>query len=156
MEACSENQLTQVAEVTLSYRPKVKPSQRPLVKSSKDVYEILLGFWNTDTIELRESLCVMLLNNRAAVLGVVELSNGAYNGTVADTKMIFSVALKACASSIVVAHNHPSGNLRPSSHDIKITNRLVEAGKILELPVQDHLIISSEGYLSMADEGYVD
>ena len=97
----------------------------------------------------------MLLNNRGSVLGIVELSTAGFTGVVVDTKMVFRVALKACACSIVVAHNHPSGNLKPSSQDIKVTNRLVEAGKILEVPVQDHLIISSEGFISLAEEGYL-
>lgn len=156
MEVVNRENLSVVAEVVLSYHPKVKPSQRPMVKMAKDAYEILLGFWNMDHIELRETFCVMLLNNRNRVLGVVELSNGGYTATVADLKMIFSVALKACASSIVVAHNHPSGELKPSSEDIRVTRKLMEAGKILEIPVHDHLIITSEAYLSMAEEGYMD
>lgn len=155
METLSRTQLSTVAEVTLSYRPKIRPSQRPIVKTPKDVYEILLGFWNADKIELCEQFCVMLLNNRGNVLGIVELSSGGYTSVVVDTKMIFSVALKACACSIVVAHNHPSGNLKPSSEDIRLTVKLVEAGKILDIPLHDHLIISSEGYLSLADEGYI-
>lgn len=155
MEALSRMQLSTVAEVTVSYRPKIRPSQRPIVKCAKDVYEILLGFWNAAKIELCEQFCVVLLNNRGSVLGIVELSTGGFTGVVVDTKMVFSVALKACACSIVVAHNHPSGNLRPSNQDIKVTNRLVEAGKILEIPVQDHLIISSEGFVSLAEEGYI-
>jgi len=90
----------------------------------------------------------MLLNRSLRVLGIVELSSGGLSGTVADTKMIFGVALKACACSIVVAHNHPSGDLKPSSQDLKVTNRLVAAGEVLELPVNDHLFVSSEGFLS--------
>lgn len=155
MEVLNREQLSIVAEVTLSYLPKIRPSQRPTVKTSSDVYDVLVGFWNMDQIELRESFCVILLNTKNRVLGIVELSNGGFSSTVADVRMVFSVALKACATSIVVAHNHPSGNLKPSHADITLTNRLVSAGKILELPVQDHLILSSEGYVSLADEGYM-
>jgi len=155
MEVLSRQQLSKVAEVKVSYRPKIRPSQRPVVKCAKDVYEILLGFWNCDMIELCEQFCVVLLNNRGSILGIVELSTGGFTGVVVDTKMVFCIALKACACSIVVAHNHPSGNLKPSSQDIKVTNRLVEAGKILEIPVQDHLIISNEGFVSLAEEGYI-
>ncbi|TKC00017.1 JAB domain-containing protein [Pedobacter cryotolerans] len=155
METLQINQLMTVAEVTLRYRPKIKPSNRPVVKCSKDAYEILLGFWNLDKIEFCEQFCVMLLNNRGRVLGVVELSSGGFNGTVADPKMIFGVALKACASSIVIAHNHPSGDLKPSSQDIKVTERLVAAGKLLDLAVNDHLIVTTEGYRSLADDGYI-
>lgn len=94
----------------------------------------------------------MLLSNHSKVLGVVELSSGGMTGTVVDIKIIFSVALKACACSIVVAHNHPSGSLRPSEQDINVTRKLVEAGELLELPVADHLIVTTEGYYSFADE----
>lgn len=152
-QTAQQNQLTVVSELTISYRPKLKPSQRLKVNHSKDVYDILLGFWNLDKIELCEQFCVMLLSNHNRVLGVVELSSGGMTGTVADIKMIFSVALKACACAIVVAHNHPSGSLRPSEQDMRVTRTLVEAGKLLELPVSDHLIITTEGYYSFADEG---
>lgn len=155
MEA-TNNQLNIVAEVTLSYRPKIRPSQRPVVNTAKDAYHVLQGFWNMDKIELCESFCVMLLNNRGRVLGIVELSSGGITGTVADIRMIFCVALKACACAIIVAHNHPSGDLKPSSADIKVTSKLVEAGKILEISVHDHLIISCEGFLSMAEEKYME
>lgn len=155
MEVLNREQLSIVAEVTLSYRPKIRPSQRPTVETSSDVYDILVGFWNMDQIELRETFCVILLNTKSKVLGIVELSNGGFSSTVADIRMVFSVALKACARSIIVAHNHPSGNLKPSSADIDLTRKLVAAGKILELPVHDHLILSSEGYFSLADEGYM-
>jgi len=155
METLSRNQLSTVAEVTVSYRPKIRPSQRPIVKCAEDAYEILLGFWNADKIELCEQFCVMLLNNRGSVLGVVELSSGGFTGVVVDAKMIFSVALKACACSIIIAHNHPSGNLKPSTQDIRVTTRLVAAGNILEIPLNDHLIISSEGFLSLSEAGYM-
>lgn len=155
METLSRTQLSTVAEVTLSYRPKIKVSQRPQVKSSKDIYHVLKNFWNEDHIELRETFFVILLNNHFKVMGIVEMSNGGFHGVVVEMKMVFGVALKACASSIVVAHNHPSGNIRPSSQDIQITTKLKAAGDLLELPVQDHLIVSPEGYCSLADEGYM-
>lgn len=73
----------------------------------------------------------------------------------ADPKIIFSVALKAMASGIIVAHNHPSGNLNPSQTDLDLTKKMKEGGKFLELQLLDHVIISSEGYYSFADEGLV-
>jgi DNA repair protein RadC len=155
MEALNRARLGVVAELSLSYRPKIKPSQRPIVNSSVDVYDILSGFWNKDHIELRETFCVMLLNNQNSVLGIMELYSGGFTATVVDPKLIFSIALKGCACSVILAHNHPSGNLKPSVADLTLTNKLVAAGKILELKVLDHIIISSEGYISLADEGYV-
>lgn len=155
MKAIQENPLNTISELTLSYRPEINPSQRPLVKTSDDAYQILMGFWNLDQINLCESFCVMLLNNRKRVLGVVQLSTGGMTGVVADTRMIFSVALKACTCSIIVAHNHPGGDTAPSSADIQVTRRLSEAGKILEVKLDDHLIITTENYFSFAEQGYL-
>lgn len=155
MEALSENQLCAVSEVVVSYRPAVKPSLRPVIKCSEDAYNILMGFWNHDKIQLTEQFCLILLNVRHRVLGVIELSSGSYDATFADIKMIFSIALKACANSIIVAHNHPSGECSPSSNDVKLTERLVEAGKILTIKVDDHLIVTTDGYYSFADKGLI-
>lgn len=155
METPELKQLLTVAEVSLSYRPVMKASQRPLVKCAKDAYDILMGFWNLDKIEMCEQFCMIMLNNRGRVLGVVELSSGGFTATVADVRMIFGVALKACACSIIVAHNHPSGDLKPSAQDITATAKLVAAGKILDVPLNDHLILSAEGYRSLGDDGYI-
>jgi DNA repair protein RadC len=76
-------------------------------------------------------------------------------GTVVDVRVVFQVALKSCATSIILGHNHPSGNLDPSDADKKITRQLSEAGKMLEIPVIDHLILTSDSFFSMADEGYL-
>ncbi len=142
-----------VTEISISYLPKLRPHQRPQIHQSKDAYQILKGFWNAGKLELCEQFCVMLLNSCNRVLGVVELSSGGMRGTVVDPKLIFAVALKACACTIIVAHNHPSGALKPSDADLRITKRLLEAGKFLELPMVDHLIVSNVGYFSFADAG---
>lgn len=154
METLELKQLLTVAEVSLSYRPVIKASQRPLVKCAQDAYDVLMGFWNVDKIELCEQFCMILLNNKCRVLGIVELSSGGYTATVVDIRMIFGIALKACACSIIVAHNHPSGDLKPSSQDISSTVKLAAAGKILDLPLNDHLIVCPEGFKSLRDEGY--
>lgn len=103
-----------VAEIKLTYRAKVKPSERPQVTSSTDCYNVLKQSWDSGKIEFVEQFKVMLLNRANKVLGIYELSTGGVAGTVADPKLIFAAALKACASSIVLCHNHPSGNLKPS------------------------------------------
>lgn len=155
MEATPTHRLSTISEISLSYRPSVRPSERPLVRNSKDAYQLLIGFWNPNKIELCEAFCVMMLNNRKRVLGIVELSSGGFTGVVADTRMIFGTALKACACSIIVAHNHPGGDTSPSHADITVTNRLAEAGKLLEIKLDDHLVITTEGYYSFADEGHL-
>lgn len=112
---------SKVAEIKLTYRAKVKPSQRPQVTCSTDCYNVLKESWDTGKIEFVEQFKVMLLNRANKVLGIYETSTGGVAGTVADPKLIFVAALKACASSIVLCHNHPSGNLKPSSADLQLT-----------------------------------
>jgi DNA repair protein RadC len=147
------NELLQVAEVEVSYRPKFKASERPKVNTSEEVYRLFINQWNLDKIQLQEEFKVMLLNRTNRVLGIADISVGGVSGTVADPKIIFSIALKGNASSIVLAHNHPSGNLRTSEADIRLTKKLVQAGLLLELPIYDHLIITNDGYYSFADDG---
>ena len=87
------------------------------------------------------------------MLGIVQISQGGIAGTVADPKLIFAAALKGCASSVILAHNHPSGNLTPSQADIQLTGKLKEAGKFLDLPVLNYVILAQEAHFSFADEG---
>ena len=144
---------TEVAEIQLSYKSKVKASLRPKVSNSKAVYEILLSNWDASKIEFVEQFKVLLLNRNNRVIGIFEVSTGGISGTVADPKLIFVAALKANASSIILAHNHPSGNANPSEQGMRLTRKVKEAGRMLELPVLDHVIITSEAYYSFADEG---
>lgn len=147
--------LLQVAEISISYSSIVKPSQRPKIGSSRDAYEIMRDNWNEGSIEHREEMRIMLLNRMNKVLGVYLVSVGGFAGTVCDPKVIFQAALKANASSIILAHNHPSGNLKPSDADLKLTEKLKKGGLLLDIAVLDHLILTEEAYLSFADEGLI-
>lgn len=142
-----------VAEVELIYRNVVKPSQMPMVTDSKQVYSLLTSNWDEDKIEFVEQFKILLLNTANKVLGIFEVSTGGVAGTVADPKLIFMAALRANASAIILSHNHPSGNLQPSQQDLTLTRKITDGGKILDIRVLDHLIITSEGYYSFADEG---
>lgn len=153
MESTNEKALYDVAEIQLSYKPQIKASLRPRITSSKDAERILRRHWNDDTLELSESFMIMLLNRANKVLGIYEVSSGGIAGTVADPKLIFGCALKAAASGIILSHNHPSGNLQPSQADIELTKKLMEGGRLLEIQVLDHIILTSEKYFSFADEG---
>jgi DNA repair protein RadC len=102
---------------------------------------------------LREEFKMILLNRANRVLGLFTVSQGGQAGTVADPKIIFATALKANTASIILAHNHPSGNLKPSQADISLTQKLVSAGQLLDIAVLDHLILTSEEYFSFADQG---
>lgn len=155
MESTNEKALYEVAEIQLSYKPQIKASLRPRITSSKDAEGILRRRWNDDTLDLSESFMIMLLNRANKVLGIYEVSSGGIAGTIADPKLIFGCALKAAASGIILAHNHPSGNLCPSQADIELTKKLKEGGKFLEIQVLDHIILTSEYYYSFADEGLI-
>jgi DNA repair protein RadC len=144
---------TKASEVELVYKSKVKASQRPIVKDSKSAYDLLLKNWDMDKIELLEEFKILLLNQANRVLGIYQLSRGGITGTVADPRLIFGAAIKACATSIILSHSHPSGNLRPSRADEELTNKIKQAGYFLDIKTVDHIIISREGYYSFADEG---
>lgn len=144
-----------VAEVQLSYKPHFNPQERPQISSSKQAYDLLISNWDKSLINYLEQAKMILLNRNNRVLGIVDLSKGGGGSTVVDTRVVFAIALKSTATSIILAHNHPSGNLRPSSDDIRITDKLKQAGKLLEIEVHDHLIITDNGYFSMAEEGHI-
>jgi len=153
MNSSSDLPLYQVSEITLHYQSKVKASLRPKITNAEEAYRILHLYWDKNKLELLEEFKVMLLNRANKVLGIVNISSGGISGTVADPKLIFATALKTGCSAIILAHNHPSGNLKPSEADIKLTRKLKEAGKFLDLPVLDHIIITAEAFYSFADEG---
>lgn len=144
---------TQIAEVEIFYKSNIKAADRVKVISSKDTYNVLKNTFNPDKIEHREQFIILLLNRANHVLGWCNLSEGGTSGTVVEVKMIFQLALKANASGIILSHNHPSGQLIPSEQDRIITRKVKDCGKILDISVLDHLIVTSENYYSFADEG---
>jgi DNA repair protein RadC len=153
MEGTNEKTLFEVAEIQLSYKSKVTASLRPKISSSKDAEDLLRKFWDEDTIELHEEFKILLVNRAHKVLGIFEVSSGGIAGTVADPKIIFACALKSAACGIILAHNHPSGNLTASQVDIELTKKLSSGGRLLEINVLDHIILTKEKYFSFADEG---
>jgi DNA repair protein RadC len=144
---------TRVAEVELVYKTKVKASERPKIDSVRDSYKLLKEFWNENTIEMQEEFKVMLLNRGNRVIGIYEMSAGGITGTVADPRLILAAAIKSLAVSIILSHNHPSGNLKPSRADEELTQKIKCAASYHDIDVIDHIIITSEGYYSFADEG---
>ena len=141
----------EMAEVKVTYRKRLNVSMK--ITTSRDCFDVLYSLFDKDTIAYREEFLLLLLNRANNILGWARVSIGGISGTVVDPKIIFVIALQTGASSIVVSHNHPSGNMKPSDADIKLTRQLKEAGKILEILLLDHLIITPEGsYFSFADE----
>ena len=140
-----------LAEIEISYKPKYKASELPKVITSGDAYECLKDVF--PSLDYREYFYILCLNRNNKVLGYCQISAGGLCGTVADVRMIMQTALKSSATSILLSHNHPSGNLLPSEADKELTKKIKEAGKVLDIAVLDHLILTSEKYFSFADEG---
>lgn len=125
-------------------------TEKAKVSCSNDIYQLM----KPELMDLpKEEFWVLLLNRANRLIKKEQISSGGVSGTVADPKIIFKFALEQYASSIVLVHNHPSGNLKPSQNDITLTDKMKAAGKLLEIPVLDHVIFSDQGYLSFADEG---
>lgn len=141
-----------LAEIKVAYSSKVKFKDMQKITSSKDCESVFRNIWSPQ-LELREEFYLLLLNRANKVIGWHCISQGGLDSTVADIRIIFSIALKCVATGIIVAHNHPSGNLKPSETDIVLTRKIKEAGKLLDITLFDHLILSNEGYYSFADEG---
>ena len=140
-----------IAEVQISYSSHVKAKDRMKVTGSKDAADAFRAIWPAyDHIEFSYML---MMNRQNQILGYHQLSKGGMTGAVIDVRVIFQVALKACATSLIIAHNHPSGNLDTSDADRKVTRQIKEAGLILDIPLLDHLILTNDSFLSMADEG---
>lgn len=151
MDAQLKCDLLSVNEVQLIYKSRTK-AERPRVTNSAEAYDILRELFAPD-LETRESFWVLYLDRGLRVRSAYKHSTGGLHGTVADPKLIFAGALKGLASAIILAHNHPSGQLRPSEEDLRLTRKLVDGGRLLEIAVQDHLIVTETGYFSFADSG---
>jgi DNA repair protein RadC len=124
--------------------------EKKKIMSSRDVFEYFSGILGDNTYE---AFYILLLNRANHIIREVQISEGGFAGTVADPKKIFKIALEHNASTMILCHNHPSGNIQPSDADIKLTRKLKSAGEMLDLPVVDHIIIGDEKYFSFADEG---
>lgn len=144
---------SKVAEVELVYKTKVKASERPLIKTSKDCYQTFLKVWDENKMEMQEEFKVLLINRANRVTGVYEVSVGGITGTVADPRLILAAAIKGLAVGIVLAHNHPSGNLKPSLADEQLTAKIKTAASYHDIRVLDHIIVTPDAYYSFADEG---
>jgi DNA repair protein RadC len=144
-----------VAEVELSYKSNVKPSERYQIKTSGDAYRLFSALYGDGVIEHHEQMIILCLNKANKVLGYSLISSGGISGTVVDPKIIFQIALKINACSIIISHNHPSGETIPSEADKRITKMIRDAGTMLEIILLDHIIATSEQYYSFADDGMI-
>jgi DNA repair protein RadC len=126
------------------------PGEKPQIRSSKDAY-ICLAPVLSDLPH--EEFWLLLLNRANAVLAKERISSGGIAGTIVDPKLVFRRVFEHSACSVILAHNHPSGTLRPSDADISLTKKLTQAADSLDVQVLDHLIVTERGYFSFADEG---
>ena len=140
-----------VGEVELSYKPKFKNLHK--IVSSEDAYKYLLPTYKEGTICYKEYFKVLFLNQANQVLGYTLISEGGITETSVDVRVILQAALLTNSMALVLAHNHPSGNLRPSRQDMEITKQVKEAAKLIRITVVDHLILTDAGYYSFSDEG---
>ena len=138
-------------EITLKY--KTGNYKKTKISTSLDAFQVLLELYDDDTVDYKETAYALFLNKANNTIGWMKISEGGTSSTIIDQKIIFATALKCNASSIILSHNHPSGQLRASDEDRKMTERIVSIGFILGIEVLDHVIVCRSGYYSMSDEG---
>lgn len=144
-----------IAEVKVSYKNTVKAKDRVQVKTSRDAYNALREMYDADEIDYIESSYILLLNHANHVIGKRLLSTGGRSSCIIDTAVVAQISLSKNAHAIILSHNHPSGNLDASQQDIDITRKVKKALDLFDIKVLDHIIVTSDGYMSMADEGYI-
>lgn len=146
-----------VTELSVAYRRRKSRRELPQIVSSSDAFIHILDGFDQKIIGMQEQFVAMYLNPSNKVLGIYRAGTGGITSTIADIRIILSVALKVLATGIVVAHNHPSGNLKPSRQDEELTRKLKEAAETMDIKLLDHLIVAPSGvdYFSFADEGLI-
>jgi DNA repair protein RadC len=144
---------TQVSEIQVSYTPNLLVDMS--IKNSKKSFELILNEWELETLQMQEEVKIILLNRSNKVLGIYSLAKGGLTSCIVDVRIILSIALKTLATGIILVHNHPSGNLKPSKADLDITKKLKNSCDLLDISLLDHLIITKDNYFSFADEGLI-
>ncbi len=142
-----------IAEVELHYKTFVKPQDRVSISNSMDSANALRQVFSPNQIEHHEMIYVMCMNRANQVLGTMKISEGGLSSSICDVKLIFQAALRLNASSLILSHNHPSGQLKPSEHDIALTKKVKEGCKVLDFSLLDHVILTADSYYSFADNG---
>lgn len=141
-----------ISEIEVTYRPLSTSILNPITQS-KDAYDLIIREWDDNILEMIEEVKVIFLNRTNKQIGIYNLAKGGITGCVVDIRVILSIALKTLATGIILVHNHPSENLKPSAEDKKITEELQKTCKIMNITLLDHLIVTKKGFFSFADEG---
>jgi len=154
-ELLNTNENIILNELSLSYKRSLQLNDPQFMhlNSSSKVSNLLRHIWDEDQLEVRESFYVLCFSSGLDLVGYQKISEGGLDAVIVDLRLLFSIALLSRASSIVVAHNHPSGTLKPSEADKILTKRIVQAGELLSLNLNDHIILTKSSYYSFRDEG---
>ena len=140
-------------EIKLSYKNKTKQSDFFQVSTPDDIHKLIRACFDADTLLWREEMILLCLNRANKVIGFFRVSVGGLASTLCDPKVVFTIALNCGAHSIILAHNHPSGNLQPSKADLDLSKRIKQAGSLLDIVLLDNLILTDTAYLSFSNEG---
>jgi DNA repair protein RadC len=142
-----------VTEVELIYVNKMEDLERPKITTSLDAFEVLYNSWDKGKLELQEQFKIMLLDRKNSCLGVSTVATGGVSSCLVDLRLAFATALKARATAIILAHNHPSGNPKQSEDDERLTAKFFKAGQLLDITILDHIVVTRNGYTSFSDNG---
>lgn len=154
METIQINEIkNKVTEVNVTYANKIPAKLRMKISNSRDAAEILTALYDEGVMDYIEQFHVLLMNKANQVLGHKCVAIGSQTGSVVPLQVILQIAIKGNASAIIIAHNHPSGNMQPSEADIKVTRKIKEAAATMDIALLDHVILCSEKHYSFADEG---
>ena len=142
-----------VSEISVSYSRTYK--RKIKITDAISAEKTLRKMWDVKLLNIQEQFCVLFLNNANEVVGFRCLSTGTLTATIIDLKILFALACKSLSTGIIIAHNHPSGKLKPSKADLDLTNKIKQAGELLDVNLLDHIILTQNSYTSLANENYI-
>jgi len=148
-----QNEKNFVSEISVSYSHTYK--RKIKITGVESAEKTLRKMWDTQLMNIQEQFCVLFLNNANEVIGFRCLSSGTLIATLVDFKMLFGLACKSLSSAIIIAHNHPSGKLKPSKADLDLTQKVKRAGNMLDIELLDHIILTQNSYTSLVSEHYI-
>jgi DNA repair protein RadC len=140
-------------KIRVTYKPGLK--SRPSITGTVEAYLYISSLWDKELITLQEQMMAVFMNRTGQVIGYRVLNTGNISHCEIDTRLLVSLALHCMASSVIIAHNHPSGNLTPSDADITLTKKVSDALALIDITLLDHLIISRSNWLSMSTKGFL-
>ncbi len=140
-----------LSELKVTYRR--SRAAAATIRQAADAEKYLRSVWNRDTIDFVEDFLIVCLNNAHQPFGWVKVATGGFSTSIVDPRVVFSIALQTAATSLLVAHNHPSDNPEPSQEDIVSTRRLVKAGSLLAIKILDHIILTRTRAVSLYERG---